>query len=200
MSFKKKLSLRGKWISFQSISSYLFPHSIVYMLYLEYKNKSLLKTFSCLRFESLFLKKSSKYYIEKEYVELCLNKKDSSVIQFLTFLVFKILSCKMIDPAQKHTSQKGCGGSRMSSIWPHSLCNLSRVSVPQREGGGQVRPMQGLAFPTGKPPSHSGCCRLSLEPLQLTLKWLAQCQKNGGCWFSAAGFKRPTQTWDAART
>lgn len=112
MSFKKKLSLRGKWISFQSISSYLFPHSIVYMLYLEYKNKSLLKTFSCLRFESLFLKKSSKYYIEKEYVELCLSKKDSSVIQFLTFLVFKILSCKMIN--SQNSIQQNTGNSRTS--------------------------------------------------------------------------------------
>lgn len=43
MKLKRLMSLRGKWKSFQSISSYLFPYSVVYMLYLEYKNKSLLK-------------------------------------------------------------------------------------------------------------------------------------------------------------
>ena len=32
MKLKRLMSLRGKWKSFQSISSYLFPYSVVYML------------------------------------------------------------------------------------------------------------------------------------------------------------------------
>lgn len=74
MKLKRLTSLRGKWKSFRSISSYLFPYSVVYMLYLEYENKSLLKFFSCLGTETLILKKRNRYYIAKECVDTVVSK------------------------------------------------------------------------------------------------------------------------------
>lgn len=38
-----KNEFEGQIESSQSISGYLFPHSVVYMLYLEHKNKHLVK-------------------------------------------------------------------------------------------------------------------------------------------------------------
>lgn len=67
---KKKTEFEGGNGSFQSISSYLFPHSIVYMLYLEYKNKSLLKTFLALDLNPSFQRRVAAT-VQKRNVWIC---------------------------------------------------------------------------------------------------------------------------------
>lgn len=56
----------GQIESFQSISSYLFPHSVVYMLYLEHKNKHLVKTILAMDLKLAIY--SSKYSTEKQCI------------------------------------------------------------------------------------------------------------------------------------